>query len=117
MREIVRHKLNSAGFEVLEAADGNEAVTMWTKERPHMVLLDLMLPGIDGFQVLETMRQNQEGTVATTPVIVLSNLYSKEDIARTKSMNVEDFMVKAYHTTEEILERVQEVLERQDQGK
>lgn len=117
MREIVRHKLVSAGFEIIEAVDGNEAVTMWTKERPHMVLLDLLLPGIDGFQVLETMRKNHEGTIAATPVIVLSNLYSKEDIARTKAMNVEDFMVKAYHTTEEILDRVKEVLDRQDQGK
>jgi DNA-binding response OmpR family regulator len=113
MREIVVHKLTSAGLSVVQAADGQEAITAWQTERPDIVLLDLMLPEVDGFKVLETMRKNHESVVANTPVIVLSNLFSKEDMLRTKNLTVEDFMVKAYHTTEEILDRVNEVLKRQ----
>jgi two-component system response regulator VicR len=115
MREIVVHKLTSAGLKVVEAANGRIAIDVWQAEHPDVVLLDLMLPEVDGFQVLETMRKHHEGTVANTPVIVLSNLFSKEDIQRTKGSTVEDYMVKAYHTTEEILDRVKEVLNRQDQ--
>jgi CheY-like chemotaxis protein len=113
MREIVVHKLSSVGLMVVEASDGKEAINQWQREQPDIVLLDLMLPELDGFKVLETMRKNHETTVANTPVIVLSNLFSKEDIKRTKDLSVEDFLVKAYHTTEEILDRVNEVLNRQ----
>jgi two-component system alkaline phosphatase synthesis response regulator PhoP len=114
MREIVVHKLGSAGLTVVEAGDGKEAIDVWTKERPDIVLLDLMLPELDGFKVLETMRKHHESVVANTPVIVLSNLFSKEDMQRTKQLTVDDFLVKAYHTTEEILDRVKEVLDRQN---
>jgi CheY-like chemotaxis protein len=114
MRQIVVHKLSTAGLNVVEAADGKEAIDKWTKEKPDIVLLDLMLPELDGFQVLETMRKSHEGTVANTPVIVLSNLFNKEDIDRTRKLTIEDFLVKAYHTTEEILDRVKEVLDRQE---
>lgn len=117
MREIVAHKLASAGLQVLEAIDGKEAIEKWQKEKPDLVLLDLMLPEVDGFQVLGTMRKNSETVIANTPVIVLSNLFSKEDVQRTKQLTIEDFLVKAYHTTEEILQRVQEVLNRQQPGK
>ncbi len=112
MREIVVHKLTSSGLNVVEAADGKEAVEKWENEKPDLVLLDLMLPELDGFQVLEAMRNHRETVVANTPVIVLSNLFSKEDVARTKKLTVDDFLVKAYHTTEEILDRVKEVLNR-----
>jgi len=115
MREIVAHKLSSAGLTVIEASDGRVAIELWQKERPDIVLLDLMLPELDGFQVLSTMRKNHETVIAHTPVIVLSNLFSKEDVQRTKQLTIEDFLVKAYHTTEEILQRVQEVLKRQGQ--
>ncbi len=115
MREIVVHKLLSVGLTVLEAGDGKVAIDTWTREKPDIVLLDLMLPEIDGFKVLETMRKHHEAVVSQTPVIVLSNLFSKEDERRTKELSIEDFLVKAYHTTEEILDRVKEVLARQEQ--
>ena len=115
MRQIVVRKLSAAGLTVVEAGDGKEAIEKWQTEKPDIVLLDLMLPKIDGFEVLSTMRKYHERTVANTPVIVLSNLFSKEDVQKTKNFTVEDFFVKAYHTTEEILDRVQEVLQRQAQ--
>lgn len=110
MREIVVAKLNSEGFKVIEADDGKKAVDTWTKEKPDLVLLDLMLPEMDGFTVLETMRKSADSKLANTKVIILSNLWSKEDIERTKKLSIEEFMVKAYHTTEDILEEVKKVL-------
>jgi CheY-like chemotaxis protein len=117
MREIVVHKLTSEGFDVVEAGDGLQAIEVWEKEKPDIVLLDLMLPELDGFQILEKMRRHHEAVIAKTPVIVLSNLFSKEDMQRTKKLTVEDFLVKAYYTTEEILDKVKETLKKQEKNK
>jgi CheY-like chemotaxis protein len=110
MREIVVAKLSSVGYKVVEADDGRKAVEMAITEKPDLILLDLMLPQIDGFGVLETIRKNSDPAVAATKVIILSNLWSKDDIERTKKLSIEQFMVKAYHTTEDILEEVQKIL-------
>ncbi len=110
MREIVVHKLTANGFDVVQAEDGQKGIDLIVQEKPDIVLLDLMLPEIDGFQVLETIRKNPDATVAKTPIIVLSNLWSNKDILKTKSLNVQAYMVKAYFTTEEIMKKVNEVL-------
>jgi OmpR family response regulator RpaB len=110
MREIVVSKLTSFGYKVVEADDGKKAIEVWTKEKPDLVLLDLMLPEMDGFSVLENMRKSADSKLANTKVVILSNLWSKEDIERTKKLSIEEFMVKAYHTTEDILEEVKKIL-------
>jgi|GEM_PF-52642 len=110
MREIVIHKLMSHGFDVKEAEDGKQGIDMLLKEKPDLVLLDLMLPEVDGFKVLETVRAHNDPKVANTPIIILSNLWSNKDILRTKALKVQAYMVKAYFTTEEILNKINEIL-------
>lgn len=112
MKEIVVRKLASAGFIVVDSGDGNEAVEVWAKEKPDLVLLDLILPGQDGFKILKAMRSNSDPQIANTPVIILSNLWSNEDILKTEDLKIQGYLVKAYFTTEEILAKVQEVLSR-----
>lgn len=110
MREIVAHKLSSSGFTVKEAEDGKEGVDLIIQTKPSLVLLDLMLPEMDGFKVLEAIRKHEDPKIADTPVIILSNLWSNKDILKTKALHVQAYLVKAYFTTEEILHKVQEVL-------
>ena len=110
MREIVTHKLSTNGFTVKEAEDGKVAIDLIKETKPKLVLLDLMLPEVDGFKVLETIRRSEDKELANTPVIILSNLWSNKDILKTKALNVQAYLVKAYFTTEEILKKVQEVL-------
>lgn len=110
MREIVIHKLMSHGFDVKEAPDGRQGIDMVLKERPDLMLLDLMLPEVDGFKVLETVRKSPDPKIAATPIIILSNLWSNKDILRTKALKVQAYMVKAYFTTEEILNKINEIL-------
>ena len=110
MREILSNKLSTYGFKVVEAGDGKQAVEVWSKEKPDLVLLDLMLPEADGFSVLGAIRKNSDPKLANTKVIILSNLWSKEDIERAKNLSIEEFLVKAYHTTEDILEEVKKVI-------
>ncbi len=110
MREIVVHKLSTNGFLVKEADDGKAGIDLIIQEKPDIVLLDLMLPEVDGFQVLEAIRSNPDPKVANTPIIVLSNLWSNKDILKTKALKVQAYMVKAYFTTEEIMKKVNDVL-------
>ena len=110
MREIVIHKLQTNGFDVKEAEDGKKGIDILLQEKPDLVLLDLMLPEIDGFKVLETVRANSDPAIANTPIIILSNLWSNKDILRTKALKVQAYMVKAYFTTEEILAKINDVL-------
>ncbi|QQS22567.1 response regulator [bacterium] len=110
MREIVAHKLVTSGYDVKEAEDGQQGIDAIIADKPNLVLLDLMLPEVDGFKVLETIRKHSDPVVAKTPVIILSNLWSNKDILKTKALNVQAYLVKAYFTTEEILKKVQEVM-------
>jgi DNA-binding response OmpR family regulator len=110
MREIVVHKLSANGYNVVQAEDGKEGIDLIVKEKPDIVLLDLMLPEVDGFQVLQAIRKHEDKQVANTPIIVLSNLWSNKDILKTKALHVQAYMVKAYFTTEEIMKKVNEVL-------
>lgn len=110
MREIVMHKLQKHGFEVKEAEDGKKAIDVVDQEKPDLILLDLMLPEVDGFKVLETIRANSNPQIANTPIIILSNLWSNKDILKTRALKVQAYMVKAYFTTEEILNKINEIL-------
>ncbi len=110
MREIVTHKLISHGFAVNQAEDGRQALEVFIAEKPDLVLLDLLLPELDGFHVLQAIRNNPDLALAKTAVIVLSNLWSNKDILSVQALHADAFMVKAYFTTEEILAKVNEIL-------
>ena len=111
MREIAVHKLLSLGFDVKEAEDGKQALELIASFRPDLILLDLMMPEVDGFGVLEALRNNPDKVLSQIPVIVLSNLWSNEDILKAKDYAVADYLVKAYFTPEEISAKVTAVLE------
>lgn len=110
MAEIVTHKLNAAGFEVRHAENGVKALEMCQESLPDLMLLDLMMPEMGGFQVLENIRNSKDKKFAALPVIVLSNLWSNEDILKTQALKVDGYMVKAYFTPDEILAKIKEVL-------
>lgn len=110
MAEIVYRKLNSAGFKVRHAGTGTDALKMCLEEPPDLMLLDLMMPEMDGFTVLQKIRENSNKKIANTPVMVLSNLWSNEDILKIQALKVEDYLVKAYFTPDEILAKINTVL-------
>ena len=110
MAEIVTHKLESNGFNVRHAKDGQQGILMIAEQLPDLILLDLMMPEVDGFQVLETIRGSKDKKIANLPVIVLSNLWSNSDILWIKNLRADDYLVKAYFTPEEILGKIQAVL-------
>lgn len=108
LRELISQKLIAEGFNVFSVVDGEEAFKILEKTKAHLILLDLILPGADGFEILSRLKKDQR--TSAVPVIVLSNLGQKEDIDRAASLGAVDYMIKANSTPSEIVARIKEVL-------
>jgi len=108
LRELIARKLAKENFEVAEAVDGEEGIKKAKEEKPDLVLLDLILPGIDGFEVLSKIKEDE--ATQKIPVIVLSNLGQKEDVERCMQLGAVNYMIKAHFTPVEIIEKVEAVL-------
>ncbi|MBU0476609.1 response regulator, partial [Patescibacteria group bacterium] len=104
LRELITQKLNQEDFDVAEAIDGEEGTEKIKTEKPDLVLLDLILPGIDGFEVLSQVKKDP--SLASIPVIILSNLGQKEDVERGLKLGAVDYLIKAHFTPKEIIEKV-----------
>ncbi len=114
LREISSKKLAKEGFTVYEAVDGEQALAGVKAVKPDIVLLDIILPAIDGFQVLTNIRASKDKKVAEVPIIMLSNLGQDDDIKRAMDEGANDYLVKAHFTTEEIVGKIKELLKLKD---
>lgn len=110
LREICSKKLLIEGYDVIEVLDGGDALKKITQEKPDLILLDIILPTINGFEILKQIRSNEDTKIAHTPVIILSNLGQETDIARAKELGISGYLIKAQFTTDEIIEKVEKVL-------
>lgn len=97
-------KLGNEGIDVSIAHDGEEAIMKIDAERPDLILLDLMLPKIDGFGVLEEVKKSPE--LGMIPVIVVSNLWKEEDQYRALALGANEFLVKVEYPIQEIVDKV-----------
>ncbi len=110
LRELIVKKLINEGFEVSEGVDGEEGLKRAQEGGMDMILLDLILPGIDGFEVLKRVKEDPK--INSVPVIILSNLGQKEDIERGLKLGATDFLIKAHFTPAEIIEKIKSVLKK-----
>lgn len=101
-------KLGKDGFEVLTAGNAEEADKALVENIPDFVLLDLVLPGTDGFGILKKIRENPK--MANTPVIIFSNLAEDKDIAKAKELGANDFMIKSNFTLDELSDKIKQIL-------
>lgn len=98
-------------YQTLYASDGNEALALFDQYRPSIVLLDLMLPTMDGFAVLENIRARTDD-LKTVPVIVVSNLGQTSDKDKALALGANEYLVKAEVSVEEIVAKIQTILEK-----
>lgn len=112
LREICSKKLAKEGYAVYEAVDGVEAIDIVRKVAPDIVLLDVILPTMDGFQVLKNIRSEKNEKIGQVPIVMLSNLGQEEDIKRAMELGANDYLVKAHFTTDEIADRVNAILKK-----
>lgn len=108
LRELISQKLLNEGYDIAEAVDGEKGIESVKSEKPDLILLDLILPGIDGFEVLARIKSDPE--ISNVPVIVLSNLGQKDDIEKGLNMGAVDYLIKAHFTPAEIVEKIRAIM-------
>lgn len=108
LRELIAKKLSLENFEISEAIDGEGGLKKIKQEKPDLILLDLILPAMDGFEVLSKMKE--DSGISSIPVIILSNLGQREDIEKGLKLGAIDYLVKAHFTPNEIVEKVKQTL-------
>jgi CheY-like chemotaxis protein len=94
VREMLEFRLRLFGYEVLLAANGREALALASKEQPDLVLLDVMMPELDGFQVCTRLKQGEE--TKGIPVVMLTARADAKDVTRAFSSGAADYVVKPY---------------------
>lgn len=99
-------KLSLSGFEVEIAVNGEEALKLLKETKFDLLLLDIMMPKMDGFSVMEEMKKNK----IKTPIIILSNLSQEEDAERAKKLGAVDFFIKSNTPLADILGKVNKFL-------
>jgi len=115
LRELMTRKLTNEGFDLQEAIDGEEGLKKLETFKPDIILLDLILPGLDGFEVLERIKDNPQ--TSSVPVLILSNLGQRDEIEKGLKLGAIDFMVKAHFTPEEIVGKIKSILSNKGEAK
>lgn len=108
LRFLIVQTLIQEGFEVEEAIDGEEGIQKLKKNKPDLILLDLLLPNINGFEVLSKIKRDSD--LESIPVIILSNLGQEEEIKKGLNLGAIDYLIKAHFTLDQIVARVKKVL-------
>lgn len=110
LRKICKTKLEREGFNVSVAVNGKEALKKILEGDSQIVLLDIILPAMDGFEVLK--RVKEDSSRSSVPIIMLTNLGQASDIEKGFKLGAEDYIIKAHLTVGEIVEKVKEVLKK-----
>lgn len=109
LRDVYYARLQAEGFELSVASNGEEALAMAVKERPDLIILDVMMPRISGFDVLDILRTTPE--IAHTKVIMMTALGSSEDRERGEKLGVDKYLVKSQVTLEDVVATISKVLQ------
>jgi len=108
LRRAAEARLRRHGLEVLTATDGEEALRVARAEPLDLILLDVVMPKLQGFEVLKALKQDE--ATAHIPVIVLSNLGQERDVAQAKALGALAFLVKAHLSLQDLVDRVDAAL-------
>ncbi|MEY2641104.1 MAG: hypothetical protein RL150_497 [Candidatus Parcubacteria bacterium] len=108
LSDIIARKCKSNQCELLHTTNADDTFTILKSEVPDIIILDILLPGKNGYEILEELKKNE--TTKAIPVIILSNFGQKEEIEKGLKLGAEKYLIKATLTLDEILTEVNEVL-------
>ncbi|MDD5144641.1 MAG: response regulator [Candidatus Pacebacteria bacterium] len=100
--------LTQEGYSMISALDGELGLRMAESKKPDLIILDLILPRMNGFEVLKSLKESEE--TKNIPVIVLTNLGSMEDVDKAISLGATTYLVKADYKLEEVLEKIAAII-------
>ncbi len=108
LSDLISRKLNHQGCRLLYARTGEDALKILETEVPDIIILDLLLPGISGFDVLEKAKANPK--VQQVPVVILSNFSQNNEVERAKKLGAEKFLIKASIVLDDMIHELQDIL-------
>lgn len=106
LAKVIYEELTDAGFETFQAYDGEAGLTMAREKKPDLILLDILLPKKNGFEVLKALRESPD--TKGLSVVMLTMLGNDDDIKKGLSMGASDYIVKSQHALPEIVEKIKE---------
>ncbi|MEI7838608.1 MAG: response regulator [bacterium] len=108
LREIYQARLSAEGYQLLSAKDGEEALAIAVKEKPDLIICDVMMPKVSGFEMLDILRSTQG--IQNTRVIVMTALSQAEDKAKAEKLGADLYLVKSQVTLEDMARSVKNLL-------
>lgn len=106
--EVYSTKLLEMGHEVRIAQNGEEGLLLVEKEKPDLILLDIIMPVMGGIEMLEKLKGKEEWK--NIPIILLTNVGEKESIQKVRGMGVQDYLIKSHFTPAEVIEKIESIL-------
>jgi DNA-binding response OmpR family regulator len=110
LQKTFRDILEKEGYQMISALDGESGLRLAKSEKPDLILLDLILPKKDGFEVLKELKEDE--STKGIPVIVLTNLEDIESVEKAIELGATTYLVKAQYTLEEVIQKVKKALEK-----
>ena len=110
LAEIYAAKFRDANFEIEVAADSILGISKTKEKKYDLILLDIVIPNINGFEVLRSLKNDPE--VKNIPVVILSNLGEEENVKKGLSLGAEAYYIKAHYTPTEVVAKVKEILDK-----
>jgi DNA-binding response OmpR family regulator len=107
LQEIYKLNFEIAGYEVLQEFDGLDGISSVVEKKPDIILLDIMMPNMDGFAFLKAMKEN---TNIQVPVVVCSNLSDKETFQKARNAGAADVLIKVDYTGKQLVDRIEAIL-------
>ncbi|MFA6322918.1 MAG: response regulator [Candidatus Buchananbacteria bacterium] len=108
LAELYGTKLGLEGYEVALAADGEKGLKMIKEKKPDLVLLDIILPKMDGFEILKAIKDDKN--IKNLPVILLTNLSQKDEVKKGLVLGAKDYLIKAHFMPSEVVKKIKELL-------
>lgn len=108
---VLKGRLEREGIAVYQAFDGKEALELLKKDIPDLILLDLIMPNMSGFEFLENLRQDPQ--YASIPVVVISNLGQESDVQKAKTLGVIEYYVKVRTSIEDLVSKIKQLIKKE----
>ncbi|MFA6422704.1 MAG: response regulator [Candidatus Buchananbacteria bacterium] len=105
--DMYRLRFEEEGYDILVTEKGSEAIELAGKEKPDIILLDVILPEIDGFSVLQTLKADM--STKDIPILLLTNLGQESDKEKGMTLGASDYFIKSRHTPTDVLKKIQEI--------
>ncbi|MFH1180800.1 MAG: response regulator [bacterium] len=107
--DIYKTKFKEAGFSVDVATAGDEGLRKLTEEKFDLIVLDIVLPQVDGWEILKKIKENEQ--LKPIPLVILSNLGQRQEVEKGLALGAKKYLIKAHYTPSEIVEQIKKIID------